>query len=224
MIRPALGAVCIDCNLLQMRKQITFTHAGHRKGVAWVSFQPDGSISCGLRDRTYISPRMRARIGISSLYNRVGIEYVVPTDPAALEPVLNPHFTFHPALKFHLKSDKDRASKDEAIFEGIAEVRMVLTQQEEMPWIRATSRPLFELPEAGVPRGDGIANDDLVYSVPVIVVAASARVELDFIRPTAVRENREHSPWEFIWGEVGLRIKAAWIAPQISTLSWFHFY
>jgi hypothetical protein len=167
---------------------------------------------------------MRERVGIWNLYNRVGIEYVVPTDPTALEPVLNPHFTFHPAIKFHLKSDTDSVAKDEALFEGIAEVRLVLEQQDEMPWIRATSRPLAELPEAGAARSDGIASDDLVYSVPIIVAAASARVEIDFIRPTAVRENREHSPWEFIWGEVGLRINADYVAPQIATLSWFHFY
>src|SRR5262245_59629907 len=57
---------------------------------------------------------MRERIGLWNVYNRVGIQYVVPTNPAALEPVPNPHFTFHPAIKFHLKSDQDRASKDEA--------------------------------------------------------------------------------------------------------------
>jgi hypothetical protein len=167
---------------------------------------------------------MRARIGISNAYNRVGIEYVVPSEPAALEPVLNPHFTFHPAISFHLKSDKDRASRDEAIFEGIAEVRLVLQQQEAMPWIRATSRPLSGLPAVGAARSDGIATDDLVYDVPIIVGAASARVEIDFIRPENVRENRDHSPWEFIWGEVGLRITAGYVSPQIATLSWFHFY
>jgi hypothetical protein len=167
---------------------------------------------------------MRARIGISNAYNRVGIEYVVPSEPAALEPVLNPHFTFHPAISFHLKSDKDRASRDEAIFEGIAEVRLVFQQQEAMPWIRATSRPLSELPAVGAARSDGIATDDLVYDVPIIVGAASARVEIDFIRPENVRENRDHSPSEFIWGEVGLRITAGYFSPQIATLSWFHFY
>jgi hypothetical protein len=123
-----------------------------------------------------------------------------------------------------LKSDKDWASKDEAIFEGIAEVRMVLAQQEEMPWVRATSRPLSELPEAGAARNDGIASDDLVYDMPVVIAAASACVEIDFIRPANVREDREHSPWEFAWGEVGLRIKASYVEPQIATLSWFHFY
>jgi len=85
---------------------------------------------------------MRERIGLWNVNNRVEIQYVVPTNPAALKPVLNPHFTFHPAVKFHLKSDQDRASKDEAIFEGIADVAIVLDQQEEMPWLRATSRPL----------------------------------------------------------------------------------
>jgi len=167
---------------------------------------------------------MRERIGLWNVNNRVEIQYVVPTNPAALKPVLNPHFTFHPAVKFHLKSDQDRASKDEAIFEGIADVAIVLDQQEEMPWLRATSRPLSELPEAGLARNDGIADDDLAYEVPAIVHAASACVEVDFIRPANVRENRDHSPWEFIWGEVGLRIKAGFVAPQIATLSWFHFY
>src|SRR5262249_61134867 len=100
-------------------KRITFTYAGRIKGVAWVFFQPDKSISCGLRDRTCISPRMRERIGLWNVYNRVGIQCVVPTNPAALKPILNPHFTFHPAVKLHWKSDQDRASKDEAIFEGI---------------------------------------------------------------------------------------------------------
>jgi hypothetical protein len=148
----------------------------------------------------------------------------MPTNAAVLEPVVNPHFTFHPPLNFHLKSDKGRASKDEAIFEGIAEVRTVLAQQEEMPWIRATSRPLADLPEPGASRNDGIASDDLVYDVPAIVAVASARVEIDFIRPANVQDNREHSPWEFVWGEVGLRIKAGYVAPQIATLSWFYFY
>jgi hypothetical protein len=167
---------------------------------------------------------MRERIGIWNLYNRIGIRYVVPTDPAALEPVLNPHFTFHPRAKFHLKSNKDLASKDESIFEGMADVGLVLTQQEEMPWIRITSKPLSGLLEAGTGRADGIANDDLVCTVPVVVAEPSASIEIDFIRPANVQENREYSPWEFIWGEVGLRIKAGYIAPQIATLSWFHFY
>src|SRR5262245_1713132 len=141
---------------------------------------------------------MRERIGLWNVYNRVGIQYVVPTNPAALKPVLNPHFTFHPAVKFHLKSDQDRASKDEAIFEGIADVAIVLDQQEEMPWIRATSRPLSELPEAGLVRNDGIADDDFEYEVPAFVHVACAFVEVDFILYTNVRENRAQWSCEFI--------------------------
>jgi hypothetical protein len=101
---------------------------------------------------------------------------------------------------------------------------MVLHQQEEMPWLLITSRPLSELPDPGTARNDGIVNDELIYGVPIIVAAASARVEIDFIRPANVREDRAHSPWEFIWGEVGLRIRAGYVSPQIATLSWFHFY
>ena len=70
---------------LTLRKNITFNFAGQPKGIAWLSFQPKGSISCGLRDRTYISPRFRDRIGLWNAYNRVEIEYRVPSNPNTLE-------------------------------------------------------------------------------------------------------------------------------------------
>jgi hypothetical protein len=55
---------------LILRKNITFNFAGQPKGIAWLSFQPDGSISCGLRDRTYVSPRFQDRISLWNVYNR----------------------------------------------------------------------------------------------------------------------------------------------------------
>jgi hypothetical protein len=202
-----------------MLKQITFSHHGRRAGIVWLSFQPDGAISCGLRDRTYIAPHMRERVGVWNLYNRVGIEYVVPTDLTALLPVENPHFTFHPTMLFHLKAHNARSSADEDMFEGIADVKMTLTQQLEMPWLRLTSQPLSRLLTAGGPRADGITSDELVHILPTLVPDASAKVEIDFIRTENVALNRTTSPWEFAWHDVVLRVRALFTPPQIATLS-----
>jgi hypothetical protein len=207
-----------------MRKQLTFSHHSHRAGVAWLSFQPDGSISCGLRDRTYIAPQMRERIGIWNAYNRVGIEYVVPTDPKTLLPVENPHFTYHPPGVFHLKAHDASSTNDEDVFRGIACVDVTLSQQVEMPWLRLVSKPLNELPGAGAPRSDGVANTELVHTAPAAAPFASGTVEIDFIRAEDAREDRASSPWEFVWHGVGLRVRTGITKPQLATLSWFHFY
>jgi hypothetical protein len=167
---------------------------------------------------------MCADIGIWNAYNRVGIQYVVPSDPSALEPVENPHFTFHPALTFHLKGQADSSSRAEDLFRGIADVGIVLQQQLDMPWMRATSRSLESLPDAGPPRAGSITNEELVYTVPAIVPAASANIEIDFIRLEDVRPDRVAPPWEFAWHDVGLKVNAGFVAPQMATLSWFHFY
>lgn len=203
-----------------MRRNINVNHAGRRVGVGWISFQPDGSISFGLKDRTYISPRFRERRFVWSAYNRITIEYVVPSDPLALLQIKNPHFTFHPDVMFHLKSNEDRKSQDEAIFEGIADVGLVLQQQGEMPWIRATSAPLRTLRPSSKARNDGIATADMETTAPVIMSDCSTRIEVDFVRPDNAADHRDS--WGFVWGKVGLRIRVGHIAPQVATLAWFH--
>ena len=205
-----------------MRRHVTVSHAGRTVSVGWISFQPDGSISFGLKDRTYVSPRLHERQFIWNAYNRITIEYVVPSDPDALLQVKNPHFTFHPDVMFHLKSNADRKAKDEAIFEGIADVGIVLQQQGEMPWIRATSAPLSTLKPSTEARSDGIETSDLETTAPAIMSDCSTRMEIDFIRPKAVVDRRNNSSWEFVWEKVGLRIRVGHIAPQIATLAWFH--
>jgi hypothetical protein len=122
-----------------MHKQLQASHVGQDVNVEYVSFQGDGSISFGLTDRTFIVPRHRERRFVWNAYNRITVQYVMPNNPNALLPVQNPHFTFHPDAMFHLKSNKDKKADDEAIFEGIADVGIVLDQQEEMPWIRTIS-------------------------------------------------------------------------------------
>jgi hypothetical protein len=205
-----------------LRRNIKVNHAGRSVGVGWISFQPDGSISFGLKDRAYVSPRFRERQFIWNVYNRITIEYVLPSDPQTLLQVKNPHFTFHPDIMFHLKSNEDRKAKDEAIFEGIADVGIVLQQQGEMPWIRATSAPLRTLQPSSKARNDGIETSDLETVAPAIMSDCSTRMEIDFIRTEDVVDRRDSSSWEFVWMKVGLRIRVGHIAPQIATLAWFH--
>lgn len=207
-----------------MLKHIVASYCGKDLRIAWATFQPDGSISFGLRDKTYISPRSRTVHSVWSAYNRVGVQYAIPSNPAALEPVENPHFTFHPPATFHLKSNKDRASRGEAIFQGVALVDIALQQDGEMPWIRAVSRPLDEIPTGGLPRKNGASPEDIRFEIPIIVTRASISVEIDFVRDDDVSKNQGGTVWAFSWHGIGLRIKVGFITPQTATLSWFHFY
>lgn len=145
--------------------------------------------------------RIAFRYGMS--ITGVGIEYLVASNPHGLEPVHGAHFTFHPPLDFHFKGQRDRSKHDEDIFKGIAEVRIMLNQQEEVPWLRVTSKDLAQLPQAGASRADQIDSEELIYTVPAPMIAASALVEIDFIRESNVDQDRAEPPWEFRWHEVG---------------------
>src|SRR3954453_8250937 len=118
---------------------------------------------------------------------------------------------------FHLKSNKDRKARDEAIFEGIVPVAMVLQQQSEMPWIRAISRPIHAVTVAGELRESNVNTEFLTIEAPALMPRCSASMELDFIRPEDVGPHRSSNIWEYVWGEVGLRIRIGQVAPQIAT-------
>src|SRR5690349_11976900 len=128
--------------------RIDATEPTATRSIAWVSLQPDGSISVGLTDRTYVSPRFRARQFVWNAYNRVVAEYLIPHSSDELHVARNPHLTFHPPIYFHL-----RANGDEELFAGIADVGLMLTQVNRVPWIRFVSRPITEIAARGIPRG-----------------------------------------------------------------------
>ena len=204
-----------------MRKNLDFEYGGRVVSVAWVSFQPDGSISFGLRDRTFVLESARVRSNLWNAYNRIQIQYVAPNVTEPLLPVENPHFTFHPSAYFQLKSNSQRTSEDEQIFSGIADVQITLTQQREMPWIRATSASLADLKQSSA-RADSIPTKNLTIAVPAIFAAASAAIEVDFIRLEDVRPSLNGPTWEIAWHNFAIRISLKSIAPQKATLSWFH--
>jgi hypothetical protein len=197
-----------------MRKHIVAALSGRKFNVAWLSLQPDGSISFGLNDRTYISRRFHAHIGFWNAYNRVAIEYVNPSDPGSLEPVVNPHFTFHPAALFHL-----RANGDDEIFRGHCDVGIVLELDGVMPWIRAVSAPLTSL-KYGPPRADAIDTEEWTFNS--IGADLSSVIAVDLVKPTALGANESFSTRSIVWRGVGVRVTVSLTWPQMATLSWFH--
>ena len=108
--------------------------------IGWVSLQPDSSISVGLSDRTFISPRFHARQFVWNACNRVSLQYLVLHSPEELVAVVNPHLSFHPPIYFHL-----RANQDEELFAGIADAAIMLAQDGHVPWVRFVSRSVDQL-------------------------------------------------------------------------------
>ena len=161
-----------------MRKQLCCQTPSRRVRLGWVSFQPDGSISFGLNDKTYISPKFKARHFVWNAFNRARIHYEVASDPSTLEPVQNPHFTYHPEVWFHLKADGPGSG--EALFEAIADVGLTLKQNLEMPWIRATSAPIADLPTSRH-RSGNVPVNDLTIRIPTENL--SVCMALDFVTP-----------------------------------------
>jgi hypothetical protein len=155
-----------------------------------------------------ISPKFKAQSMIWNAYNRVGIEYIAASDPAALEPVQNPHFTYHPALVFQFKDGK---SGNDFLSRGIADVGITLQQEGMMPWI-----------PAGDIRRDSIAVDELTIDAPSEDV--SVRMALDSIKPENARNHVADGQWDIPWHAVAIRLRLSTCPAQIATLSWFYFY
>jgi hypothetical protein len=125
------------------------------------------------------------------------------------------------ARPFSFEIQQPTRSEDDQIFSGIADVQITLTQQVEMPWIRATSAPLNDLKQSSA-RADGIPTEDLAIAVPAIFAAASAAIEIDFIRLEDVRPGLDGPTWEIAWHGFAIRISLKSVGPQMATLSWFH--
>ena len=138
-----------------MLKSLCCDTPKRRVRIGWLSFQKDGDISFGLCDNTYIAPKFEAAIGIWNVFNRRKTTFEVVSNPSAAECVVNPHLTWHAPHYFHFKSQGQRAQ--EASFWGIADVPMMLRQDSEVKWIRATSGIVAGLKTAvGSMRGRGI--------------------------------------------------------------------
>ena len=201
-----------------MRKLIVAECQARMASVAWLSFQPDGSISFGLNDRAFYAPRLGAQIGIFNAYNRVRLEYQVARSGSGLKPILNPHFTYHPSnAQFHLTGNGDAD-----VFTGIMDPSIILHQQSALEWIRATTRAVSTLSEAKQ-RPDGIETE--TWIVPVKHPDVSLRIALDLLLPAPVATT---GPWLMhrvvTWHRVMARVIVDSAPSQEATLSWFHEY
>src|SRR5450759_3219752 len=184
------------------------------RSIGWISFQPDGAISVGLTDRTFISPKFRARNFLWNYYNRITLEYLVADSPTALEPVNNPHLTFHPPIYFHL-----RANGREELFAGIAEPRLMLGQDKCVPWIRFVSRPLREI---GIAKQSRDTGNTFVEKFLVPTLNCSIGLGVDFIRPTQTESLELLFSRCIDWKEHRVHVFCEMLPAQISTLSWHH--
>jgi hypothetical protein len=183
--------------------------------IGWVSLQPDGSVSIGLNDRTFVSPDFKAQNFVWSAYNRETLQYLVTSDPASLTAIRNPHLSFHPPHWFHLK-----ASGGKTLFEGIADLSIMLQQDGVVPWVRFISRPVSDLSAAGPPR-----KPDRIRFLQVHpeIEQCSIGLAVDFRRtdvpaPTEPALLSELVPWQ----GYALHVHAVSHPPQVATLSWFH--
>ena len=184
------------------------------RSVGWISFQPDGSISVGLTDRAFVSPTFRARNDLWNLDNRVELAYVVAHSPDALEPVPNPHLTFHPPIYFHL-----RANGEDELFSGIAEPRLMLHDVETVPWLRFVSKRIADLSVAKPPRDP---QETTVETVQAPSARESIGLGIDFVRAT-----HTETPG-FLWsrcfdcGEHRVHVFLEARPSQLPTLAWHH--
>ncbi len=184
--------------------------------LLWISFQPDGSVSVGLSDRSYVAPDFKAQLFVWSAFNRETLHYVVPSESTAdLKSIRNPHLTFHPPGWFHLTANDGRR-----LFEGIGDLEIMLDQGQLVPWIRFVSKPVAKLSAAGIPRKPGRTS---VVKIAVPNDACSVGVGVDFVRiasgppiPDALLDR--YIPWR----DYFVRVHAIALLPQVATLSWFH--
>jgi hypothetical protein len=184
------------------------------RSIGWVSLQPDGSISVGLRDRTFVSPTFQARNFIWNFYNRVTLEYLITNSPETLRPVRNPHLTFHPPNYFHL-----RANDQEELFAGIAEPGLMLTQDERVPWIRFVSKPVRGIGPAQPPRNP---SETTIKGFRVESSGCSIGLGIDFVRSSQSEVPGSLFSCCLDWHGHRIHVFCEELAAQISTLAWYH--
>jgi len=198
-----------------MLKHLCCDTPNRRVQVGWVSFMPDGAISIGSNEKTFIAPEQRNRAGVWNTYNRVKYKFHIINAKGKLEGIISPHFTYHPPMRFHLKTNY---ANDDEVFVGLADVRMAVEQDGYMPWTCITSPPISKMPTRPRPRAGKIDIEILCINWPsedISVTFSTAFVPSDRVPPT-------QCDWVFPWKDVTLMISLGVSYPQISTLTWFH--
>lgn len=185
------------------------------RAVGWISFQPDGSVSIGLSDKTFVTPQFNSRNFVWNVNNRQTVEYLVPSKPGSLHPVRNPHLTFHPPNCFHL-----RENGKQKLWEGIADVAIMLEEDGRVPWVRFVSKQFSELKIVGTPRSS-LKTD--IRKIELDNPESSICIAVDFL------QTKGEAPPEWVsnrirgaTGGVAIDVHLFPTKPQVSTLAWLH--
>lgn len=188
-----------------------------RVKAAWLSLQPDGSISFGLTDKTFVAPKFMGRFGVFNLYNQVEAAFLIRGDSVGLRKITEPHFTFHPPTLFHL-TGKDRNHSIE-VFRGINDVELTVSQHGHLRWLRAISPPMSQMKTYGA-RNDNLRTT--VLTADVESEELTIGVSLDFVKPGVV-DGQVADTVRFIdHGAIRIRCEISVHPLQIPTLAWFH--
>lgn len=202
-----------------MLKSLCCDTPNRRVRLGWLSFQKNGDISFGLADSAYVAPRFNASIGIWNAYNRVRSYFEIVSDPTAAEKVHNPHLTFHSPIYFHFKSHTQSAK--EASFRAIADIPIMLEQQDRVDWIRAVSAPISLLKTAGQLRGR-FSSEELSIHVPSESLSIS--VKIDFVNSSTSNRQLHNSLWHFNWHGIGIQLSMSYTYPHFATMAWAHYH
>jgi hypothetical protein len=195
--------------------QVVAAVNNEERAVGWVSFQPDGSVSVGLSDKTFVTPQFSKQNFVWNANNQQTLEFLVPNNSDSLQLVRNPHLTSHPPNYFHLREN----GKDE-LWAGIADIAIMLEQDRRIPWVRFVSKQFSELKLASTPRG---LAKTTIRKVELENPDASVCLAVDFLHqkgdepPEWVSKNLQGAT-----GGVKVDINAFATKPQISTLAWLH--
>ena len=199
-----------------MVRNIQAVTEGVARTIGWVSLQPDSSISVGLSDRTFISPRCHARQFVWNAYNRVSLQYRVPHSPEELVAVVNPHLSFHPPIYFHLRATNTRSC--------LLELR---TLDHACPRRPHTLGPLCfgsvdQLAVSAAPRDP---ERTPFLAIPIDYAGVSVDLAIDFVRPEADSLVEAAAAEQFpACGRFRLHVRCEVLPGQAATMSWYHQY
>ena len=158
-----------------------------RRSVAWISVADTGDVSTGLTD-----PNI-----------------VVAQPGGQRDGSRNPHFTFHPPIYHHL-----RTNGEPELLAGLMEIGMMLQGDAVVPWVRLVSRPYQQLAAF---TGARVGASILDFTINDL--AASAQVELDFIRSDDMVENDNRFLYARVTREMALRLRIQSCPPSRATLT-----
>jgi hypothetical protein len=158
-----------------------------RRSVAWISVADAGDVSTGLTD-----PNI-----------------VIAQPGGQRDGSRNPHFTFHPPIYHHL-----RTNGEPELLAGLMEIGMMLHSDGVVPWVRLVSRPYQQLATF-----TGARVGASVLGFTIDDVAASAQVELDFIRSGEIAENDNRFLYARVTSEMTLRLGIQSCPPSRASLT-----